>query len=97
MIRLLRLQNFKCFENQSLDFRPLTLLTGLNGTGKSSVLQSLLLLRQSYQEGLLAPTGLMLKGDLVNVGTGTDALAESPASLKTCKLPWNNSLLSPRI
>lgn len=76
MIRLLRLQNFKCFENQPLDFRPLTLLTGLNGTGKSSVLQSLLLLRQSYQEGLLATTGLMLKGDLINVGTGTDALFE---------------------
>jgi len=77
MIRLLRLQNFKCFEDQSLNFRPLTLLTGLNGTGKSSVLQSLLLLRQSYQEGLLATTGLMLKGDLINVGVGIDALFES--------------------
>src|SRR5260370_42150587 len=76
MIRLLRLQNFKCFEDQSFQLKPLTLLTGLNGTGKSSVLQSLLLLRQSYQEGLLATTGLKLKGDLINIGTGTDALFE---------------------
>ncbi len=76
MIRSLRLQNFKCFENQSFQFKPLTLLTGLNSTGKSSVLQSLLLLRQSHQEGLLATTGLMLNGDLINIGTGIDALFE---------------------
>ena len=30
--------------------RPLTMLAGLNGMGKSSVLQSLLLLRQSFQQ-----------------------------------------------
>ncbi len=76
MIRLLRLQNFKCFENQSFHMGPLTVLTGLNNTGKSSVIQSLLLLRQSYQEGLLATTGLALKGNLVNIGKGTDALFE---------------------
>lgn len=76
MIRKLRLENFKCFENQAFHFCPLTLLTGLNGVGKSSVLQSLLVLRQSYQEGLLAGTGLMLKGDLVTIGTGVDALFE---------------------
>ncbi len=76
MIRLLRLQNFKCFEDQSLDFRPLTLLTGLNGTGKSSVFQSLLLLRQSYQQGLLQTYALALHGDLAHIGTGRDALFE---------------------
>lgn len=76
MIRELHLQNFKCFEDQKFQLEQLTLLTGLNGVGKSSVLQSLLLLRQSYQEGLLAATGLMLKGDLVTIGTGVDALFE---------------------
>src|SRR5438874_5933875 len=76
MIRLLRLQNFKCFENQSLPLKPLTLLTGLNSTGKSSVLQSLLLLRQSYQQGLQQTGGLALNGDLVHIGTATDALFE---------------------
>src|SRR5207249_10232903 len=76
MIRLLNLHNFKCFEHQSFQLRPLTLLTGLNGTGKSSVLQSLLLLRQSYKEDLLVTTGLMLRGSLINIGTGADALFE---------------------
>ncbi|NJM68857.1 MAG: DUF3696 domain-containing protein [Scytonema sp. RU_4_4] len=76
MIRSLRLINFKPFENQFLEFRPLTLLSGLNSTGKSSVLQSLLLLRQSYQQGLLPNIGLALNGELVRIGTAQDALFE---------------------
>ncbi|MEW5859651.1 MAG: DUF3696 domain-containing protein [Cyanobacteriota bacterium] len=76
MIRSLHLVNFKPFENQSFEFRQLTLLSGLNGTGKSSVLQSLLLLRQSYQQGLLPNIGLALNGDLVHIGTAQDALFE---------------------
>ena len=74
MIRELHLQNFKCFEDQKFRLRPLTLLTGLNGAGKSTVLQSLLLLRQSYQRGLLQTYALALNGDLVSIGTGRDAL-----------------------
>ena len=74
MINQLRIQNFKRFEDQSLEFGALTLLTGLNGMGKSSVLQALLLLRQSYQQRLLESTGLALNGDLVQIGTTKDAL-----------------------
>jgi predicted ATPase len=76
MITSLHLKNFKPFKDQLLAFRPLTLLSGLNSTGKSSVLQSLLLLRQSYEQRLLKKTGLALNGDLVNIGTAQDALFE---------------------
>ncbi len=76
MIRSLHLQNYKCFENQFLEFKELTFLSGLNGTGKSSVIQALLLLRQSFQQNLLQTTGLALNGDLVHIGTGKDALYE---------------------
>src|SRR5712692_8331431 len=76
MIRLVRLQNYKCFENQLLEFNALTLLSGLNNTGKSTVIQSLLLLRQSYQQNLLQTTGLALNGDLIHIGTARDALFE---------------------
>jgi predicted ATPase len=76
MISNLQLENFKRFENQSLAIGNLTLLSGLNGMGKSSVLQSLLLLRQSYQQRLLESTGLALNGDLVRIGTARDALFE---------------------
>lgn len=76
MIHQLHLQNFKCFEDQIFGLKPLTVLSGLNSTGKSSVLQALLLLRQSYQQGVLEEGRIALKGDLVHIGTGKDALFE---------------------
>ncbi|MGO4755985.1 AAA family ATPase, partial [Streptomyces sp. 2MCAF27] len=40
MIDRLTLHNFKAFRDASLPLGPLTLLTGLNSSGKSSVLQA---------------------------------------------------------
>ncbi|MEQ8386404.1 MAG: DUF3696 domain-containing protein [Coleofasciculus sp. A1-SPW-01] len=77
MISSLHLKNFKAFEDQMLKFKTLTLLSGLNSTGKSSVIQALLLLRQSYQQDLLPEKGLALNGDLVCIGTAQDALFEA--------------------
>ncbi|MEV3963671.1 DUF3696 domain-containing protein [Nocardia sp. NPDC050193] len=47
MIESLEITNFKCFEHARFEMRPLTVLTGVNGGGKSTVLQSLLLARQA--------------------------------------------------
>jgi predicted ATPase len=80
MINKILLRNFKCFESQALDLRRLTLLAGLNGMGKSSVLQALLLIRQSYLDGLLPKTGLELNGSLVKMGTAQDVLYEDAQS-----------------
>jgi predicted ATPase len=74
MIESFRLRNFKCFADESVALGALTLLTGLNGAGKSSVLQGMLLLRQSFQQGLLGLGRLALNGDLVQLGTAQDAL-----------------------
>ncbi|MDJ0618854.1 MAG: DUF3696 domain-containing protein [Calothrix sp. MO_192.B10] len=91
MITSLCLKNFKPFEEQLLEFRPLTLLSGLNSTGKSSVLQSLLLLRQSYQQGLLPKTGLALNGELVCIGTAQDALyEEAKEDLISFTITWKH-------
>jgi predicted ATPase len=76
MIQELHLHNYKCFADQRISFKALTLLSGFNDTGKSSVIQSLLLLRQSYQQDLFLDRGLVLNGDLVNVGTVEDVLFE---------------------
>jgi predicted ATPase len=75
-VKSLRLVNFKAFTDRTFDLKPLTLLSGLNSTGKSCLLQSILLLQQSYQQKLLPTTGLALNGDLVSIGTGRDALNE---------------------
>lgn len=74
MIQNLTIQRFKCFNNQKIEFCPLTLLVGANATGKSSVIQSLLLLKQSHQTGALRAGQLSLNGRLISVGTAKDAL-----------------------
>lgn len=50
MIRNIQLTNFKCFENLPLRTRPLTIIAGGNAAGKSSIIQSLLLLAQSKSD-----------------------------------------------
>lgn len=77
MLQNIRLINFKCFEDQVLDCAPLTLLCGLNGMGKSSVIQALLVLRQSFTAGELQHGRLVLGGDLTELGTGQDILFEN--------------------
>jgi predicted ATPase len=47
MIATLKPGRFKCFTDEAFALGKLTLLTGVNGAGKSSLLQSLLLLRQA--------------------------------------------------
>ncbi len=91
MINSLKLINYKAFENQLLQFKPLTLLSGLNSTGKSSVLQSLLLLRQSYQQELLPNVGLALNGELVRIGNAQDAFCErAKEDYLGFEIIWNN-------
>jgi predicted ATPase len=77
MTKRLRIRNFKAFRDQQLEFAPLTLLVGLNGSGKSSVLQSFLALRQSFNQGLLQQGRLALDGELLRLGTFQDALFEN--------------------
>lgn len=77
MIKSLILKNFKCLDNIRLPLGEITILSGLNGMGKSSVIQSLLLLQQSYlSTAAKRVSNLVLNGELVNVGTARDALWE---------------------
>ncbi len=71
MIKSIEIKNFKSIKEKHFNLKNLNVLLGLNGQGKSSFIQSLLLLRQSdkIQKGTLR-----LNGDLVNIGTSRDAL-----------------------
>lgn len=73
MITKLKIANFKSHRMTELDLGNLTLLTGINGNGKTSVIQALLLLRQSFQKGRLMD-GLDLNKPLSSVGIIHDAL-----------------------
>ena len=67
MITNITLENFKCFRHVSINPKLLTVLIGPNGTGKSSVLQALLLLKQSVGEGRIR-----CQGDFINLGGPSD-------------------------
>ena len=73
MIRRLEIRNFKSHKDTRIDANNLTVLTGVNSAGKSSLVQALLLLRQSFFKGRLE-SGLELNGPLCRIGTGQDAL-----------------------
>jgi len=48
MLEFIRIQRFKTLLDASFPLSTFNLFSGLNGLGKSSLLQTLLLLRQSY-------------------------------------------------
>lgn len=74
MIQTLSIENFKAFkEPYEVQLGNLTLLTGINGRGKSSFLQALLLLSQSLRNSNPHTLdNLLLKGDWVNLGSFSD-------------------------
>ena len=69
MIEKIELKNFKTFDEETFTLRPLTLIAGVNSMGKSSVIQSLLLLKQSYELEYLTRTDkqVRLKHDFVDL------------------------------
>src|SRR5687767_4383151 len=69
-IAYISLTNFKAFgERVTFHFRPITLLYGENSSGKSSLTQSLLLLKQSLAQSPHDYPGLAPRGPLVNLGS----------------------------
>jgi predicted ATPase len=72
MLTQIKLTNFKCFkEETSFPLSQLNLLTGINGRGKSTLLQSLLLMRQSIEHDKNT-TQILLNGSCVNLGNFND-------------------------
>jgi len=72
MLTEIKLTNFKCFkEETSIPLSNFNLFTGVNGAGKSTVLQVLLLMRQSIESNPYT-TELILNGSCVNLGSFDD-------------------------
>jgi predicted ATPase len=83
MLDELHLSSFKCFDSLDLPLAHLTVLSGVNGGGKSSVIQSIVLLAQTLEERewsrslLLNGPNLALGGasDVINQATGRKQLS----------------------
>lgn len=73
MIEQVSISNFKCFETLTkIPMSRFTFLYGKNGRGKSSVVQSLLLLSQTLRENGMSLDSLMISGKMVSLGTYDD-------------------------
>lgn len=73
MINNLKIKNFKSHSNTSIEFKSLTVFCGGNGVGKSSFIQVLLLLRQTFIERNKLNELLFLNGRLYDIGTVQEA------------------------
>lgn len=73
MLERIDLRFFKCFHDLALPLSRLTLLSGVNSSGKSSILQSLALLHQTMREHEWSG-GLMLNGSSLKAGCVADVV-----------------------
>ena len=71
MLTQINLRNFKCFKLLKLGLKPLTLLSGTNASGKSTVLQALVLLHQTMRDQEWS-NRLPLNGSTLQLGTISD-------------------------
>ncbi|HDU6140443.1 TPA: AAA family ATPase, partial [Klebsiella pneumoniae subsp. pneumoniae] len=80
MIKKINLKNIKCFQDVTFEFAPLTVFCGANSAGKSTAIQCLLLLKQSFDIHSFEEKKLNLSGPLFSVGHVQDLVAQQAIS-----------------
>lgn len=87
MIKTLRLHNFKAFEDTGdIELKPITVLAGPNSGGKTSILQSLLLLKQTFEAAALE-IGLNLDGRFLHFARFSELVLGKPP-LRSCEVGY---------
>jgi predicted ATPase len=83
MLNEFHITNFKSFGGPvSIPLKPITLIFGPNSSGKSSIFQSLLLLKQTMERvGEGTDTNLVTNGNLVDLGSFRDFISHHDESL----------------
>lgn len=78
MIKNWTLEHFKSvYESTTLEMSPLTIFTGANSSGKSTILQSLLLTTQTLQNSI-HKKAVILNGHIIKLGAFNDILSNNP-------------------
>ncbi|MCD4845905.1 MAG: DUF3696 domain-containing protein [Methanosarcinales archaeon] len=85
MIRNVTIKNFKCFLDNSISFNGLTVLAGSNAVGKSTIIQALLLVRQTIDklktDHKPFDFDIQLNGEyLLNLGDSSQVLSSAATS-----------------
>jgi predicted ATPase len=87
MLRKWSLTNFKSFKGKTeIDLAPITVLAGANSSGKSTIIQSLLLLKQTLQY-VPVTRALGLNGPLLKLGKFDD-IKNISSSADTIEFGW---------
>lgn len=72
MLTSISLENYKCFKKKTdIKIAPLTVLCGVNSSGKSSIINSLLIQKQSYEDNSVS-NNMRLNGKYVKCGRFDD-------------------------
>ncbi len=94
MLRRIRLTNFKCWKELDIELAPITLLFGANSSGKTSVLHSLLMLKQTAR-GVDPGQHINFGGgnrDYVDLGSYRDVVAEHNEKKRIgMQMSWNTN------
>ena len=85
MVKKLTIKNFKCYEDAEINFAGLTVFSGQNAVGKSTVLQALNLLRQASMDGFALQSKIVrLNGSLVRLCEADDVINyKAPRNMET--------------
>jgi len=69
MLGTFRLENYKAFRTATLELKPITILLGSNGVGKTSIIRFLMMMHQTSQYFSAAPhSPLVINGDFAEMG-----------------------------
>ena len=81
MITKWKVKNFKSIRNEEeLEIGPLTVFTGANSSGKSTIIQSILLIAQTIIHRQIAFQSLVMNGSLIGLGQFNDIKNEGSRS-----------------
>ncbi len=80
MLKSIRFTNYKAFGSGRLKIRPITILLGANSSGKSSLMQLFLLLKQTFNHDERYASALKLNGPYVNLGEDDNLIKDKKPS-----------------
>lgn len=77
MLQQVQIKNFKCLQGHVFELKPLTILAGANGSGKSSLIQAILLLQACYKATAGDGTINMEKVFSQNIGAVSQLISQN--------------------
>src|SRR5262249_3198387 len=93
MLKRWSLANFKSFKDETqLDLAPITVLAGANSSGKSTIIQSILLLKQTIQY-VPGTRAIGLNGPLLKLGRFDD-IKNTSSQAENIQIAWELDELS---